>query len=613
MSAFSTVVICDFEYETTGGEFNLVAGDLPKVLCMVAHVLDANLKHVRTHKMWRGEFGPMPPFDIGPDTLFVAYSAWAEMTCFLTLGWQFPVHIFDQHTAYLAASNVLLPHEPDQTRKKERKRLPDACRAFGIEGWERIDKETIAKDIGEGRWRDHGQDAVYTYCEADVAASAKLLLAQLCGRPRLPGADVGQVMSWSEYSAKAVARIQARGMPIDVALWEMVQANKSAVIGELLRQFDPSYGDDEPIYTPDGEWSYYRFEQWLIRRGVMAWPRLESGQLDTDGDAFRLMYHVPGIEGLHALRDSLGVIVRARLPIGRDGRNRPSLFPFCTATGRNAHSKSLYNAHAAMRGFMVYPADTIGVYLDWRSQEVGVAAARSGDERLKRDYSNGDVYHALALLCGLTTDPDPVHWKANNPAMRDRMKPLQLGINYGMGVPSLAKGLDRHPLIASTIIELHKQTYPRFWEWREAQAQQAMLDRQMETVLGWPLRLSHSPNKRTLYNFPMQGNGAECLRLAAVRLCEAGIVPNMLVHHAVLLEVTDRGQIEQAVEIMKAVSREVCDGFEIGVGVDQQLENGARYQDKRPVAKKMWATVMQAMERAIPGEGRYGALRTQAR
>ena len=35
--------------------------------------------------------------------------------------------------------------------------------------------------------------------------------------------------------------------------------------------------------------------------GVAAWPRLASGQLDTDGDAFRLMYHVPGIEGLHAL------------------------------------------------------------------------------------------------------------------------------------------------------------------------------------------------------------------------------------------------------------------------------------------------------------------------
>ena len=29
------------------------------------------------------------------------------------------------------------------------------------------------------------------------------------------------------------------------------------------------------------------------------------------------MYHQPGIESLHALRDSIGFIAKARLPIGR--------------------------------------------------------------------------------------------------------------------------------------------------------------------------------------------------------------------------------------------------------------------------------------------------------
>ena len=155
-------------------------GDLPNVLCMVAYVLDENLRHVRTIRLWRGEFGPMPPFDIGPNTLFVAYSAWAEMTCFKVLGWPFPVHIYDQHTAYLAASNVLLPYEPDETRKKPRKRLSDACRAYCIEGWERIDKETISKAIGDGTWREHfSPQEVIDYCEEDVRMSTKLLRAQL--------------------------------------------------------------------------------------------------------------------------------------------------------------------------------------------------------------------------------------------------------------------------------------------------------------------------------------------------------------------------------------------------------------------------------------------------
>ena len=147
---FRTIVVVDFEYEIDDG-------DLPHVLCMVAYVLDANLQHVGTIRFWRGEFGSTPPFDIGPDTLVVGYSLWAEMTCFLELGWRFPGHVYDLHTAYLATTNILLPYDPDEVRKKPRKRLSDACRAYGIEGWENIDKPDIAKAIGEGRWREYGR------------------------------------------------------------------------------------------------------------------------------------------------------------------------------------------------------------------------------------------------------------------------------------------------------------------------------------------------------------------------------------------------------------------------------------------------------------------------
>jgi DNA polymerase family A len=590
VSNFSTVVVCDFEYE-------VVAGDLPDVLCMVAQVLDENLQHLQTIKLWRGEFGPEPPFDIGPDALFVAYSAWAEMTCFKVLGWKFPIHIFDQHTAYLAATNILLPHNPDEPRKNPRKRLPDACRAYDIEGWERIDKDTIAQSIGDGTWRQHySLDDVFDYCAEDVRMELLLLRAQLRGRGRqLPPADVARVLHWSNYSAKCIALIQARGMPIDMSLWNLVQENKAAVVGELLRRFDPSHGHAEPIYTPDGEWNYKRFEHWLARAGVPAWPRLDGGQLDIDGDAFRLMYHVPGIEGLHALRDSLGIITKARMPIGRDGRNRPSLFPFGTATGRNAHAKSLYNTHASMRSFMVFPENSVGAYLDWRTQEVGVAAALSGDRALMEDYSAGDIYHALARLCGLTTEVDPIKWKKNYPEMRNRMKPLQLGINYGMGVPSLARGLDRHPLIASEIIERHKRRYPRFWQWRTEMVRTAMLERRIESVFGWPLHISHSPNQRTLYNFPMQSGGAEMLRLATMRLCDASIVPTMLIHDGILFEELDQEKIDHAREIMIAAGRDCCDGLTIGADTDQLLKEGARYRDKRPMARKMWDAIMDVL------------------
>ena len=58
----------------------------------------------------------------------------------------------------------------------------------------------------------------------------------------------------------------------------------------------------------------------------------------------------------------------------------------------------------------------------------------------------------------------------------------------------------------------------------------------------------------------------------------------------------DEEQIAQAIEIMKAAGRDVCNGFEIGVDVDQKLDRGARYQDKR--GREMWETMMRTLGRS---------------
>ena len=199
-------------------------------------------------------------------------------------------------------------------------------------------------------------------------------------------------------------------------------------------------------------------------------------------------------------------------------------------------------------------------------------------------------------MCGLTAESDVKTWKRNNTGQRQQMKALQLGISYGMGVRSLARGLNCHSLIASEVIIRHQQKFPRFWQWRAETAQRAMLERHIESEFdGWPLHISNSPNQRSLYNFPMQSGGAEMLRLAACRLCDAGLVPSMLVHDGILLELQRPEQVEQAIAIMRQAGAEVCGGLEIGVDIDQRLERGARYRDKRDVARKMWDTIMDVL------------------
>ena len=159
-----------------------------------------------------------------------------------------------------------------------------------------------------------GKEAVFEYCEEDVRASTALLLKQLQGFSRYQPASVMHQLHWANYCAKAIAQIQAHGMQIDTQLWDLVQEYKGPVISYLLRTFDPSYGTANPIYTPDGHWSDVRFEQWLVSAGVTAWPRLESGKIQIDGDAFKIMYHAAGHRG----------IARAQ---GQPRRHRPRQAP----------------------------------------------------------------------------------------------------------------------------------------------------------------------------------------------------------------------------------------------------------------------------------------------
>ena len=84
LAPFRHVVVADFEFEAGDGE-------RPRPVCMVAK----ELRTGQTWRIWRGEFDTAPPFPVGPDALFVAYYASAELGCFQTLGWPMPRRILD--------------------------------------------------------------------------------------------------------------------------------------------------------------------------------------------------------------------------------------------------------------------------------------------------------------------------------------------------------------------------------------------------------------------------------------------------------------------------------------------------------------------------------------
>ena len=88
---FDQVWVADFEYQCLDGGF-------PKVHCIVARELTSG----KIIRLFKDELLVIkqPPFDTGSRSLFIAFYAPAEFSCFLELGWEFPSNTVDLYVEY---------------------------------------------------------------------------------------------------------------------------------------------------------------------------------------------------------------------------------------------------------------------------------------------------------------------------------------------------------------------------------------------------------------------------------------------------------------------------------------------------------------------------------
>ena len=147
----------------------------------------------------------------------------------------------------------------------------------------------------------------------------------------------------------------------------------------IFAEVDRDYG----VY--DGQsFRAERFAQYLGGAGI-AWPRLPSGALDLSDDIFREMARGhPDIAPLRELRHALGKLRLNDLRVGNDGRNRCMLSAFRARTGRNqpSNTRFIFGPSTWLRGLIKPPPGTGLAYVDWASQEIGIAAAPRCDPSL---------------------------------------------------------------------------------------------------------------------------------------------------------------------------------------------------------------------------------------
>jgi hypothetical protein len=562
---FREIVVVDFEFTTLPGE-------RPGPVCLVAHEQCSG----RRFRVWQNQFGPAPPYATGPDVLFVAYYASAELGCYRVLGWPMPERILDLFTEFRDRTNGL----PTPAGAG----LLGALAYFGIDGLGATEKKEIQVAIGSDTWNGRYEPAeILDYCETDVAALERLLPIMA---PRI---DLPRALLRGRFMAAAAA-MEHYGIPIDVESLGRLREGWTGIQDQLIAAIDENYG----VY--DGRtFKAERFAAWLAAEGI-PWPRLESDRLELSDNVFRQMAKsYPRVSPLRELRSALSDMRLNELFVGRDGRNRTILSAFRARTGRNqpSNTKFIFGPSVWLRGLIKPPPCHAVAYVDWAQQEFGIAAALSGDVAMQEAYRSGDPYLTFGKQAGVLP-PDAT--KATHGAQRELFKQCVLAVQYGMEAQSLALRIGQPSIVARDLLRAHRETYRVFWRWSDAALDTAMLTGSLHTVFGWHVRVGENTNPRSLRNFSMQGNGAEMLRLACCLATERGIEVCAPVHDAVLICAPfDRfeADVAQMRAAMAEASRIVLGGFELGTDVSVTRWPD-RYMDGR--GRVMWRRVNELLQ-----------------
>src|SRR4051794_29244095 len=161
LDAFREVWLVDLEFAAPPGE-------RPDPVCLAAR----EFRSGRTLRFWRDELRGRrePPYPIGPDALFVAYYAAAELGCHLALGWPMPARVLDLFAEFRNRTNGLsLPHGAG---------LFGALSWFGLDALDAIEREGMRRLIARGgSWTSAERKSILAYCESGVLALARLLTA----------------------------------------------------------------------------------------------------------------------------------------------------------------------------------------------------------------------------------------------------------------------------------------------------------------------------------------------------------------------------------------------------------------------------------------------------
>jgi DNA polymerase-1 len=584
-------VFVDSEFDAKKGQ-----GERPGPPCCVCAIEVDQDGRVIEHRL-SAPYPAKPPWDHGDPFLTVGFALPAEAGSMLNIEWTLPSPAIDLYAEYMVIHNTEMSR--GENGKGPGPSLIKACQRYRVVGMDKAHKEDM-RSLAYTKVNHTPEEIalLQDYCIEDCWMTARLFVAMRSYIDLLRAPIRGAFMM-------EIERMRWRGIPIDMETYRRAARRGPIVAAKMRVELNRKLGAE--VYYQN-VFKSKTMLQLMRRNGIPIPIDPKTGKESCATKLVKSMIETyPILKHFYEDKRMIDAVKNLKLEIGADGRNRCWLNPLSTKTGRNNPSTNRYifGLPHTMRSFMRPLPGRAIAQADYGAQEIGIAAALSRDPMLIEDYLSGDPYRQFAAASlGI-----------QNPTKQQRQiyKATVLGRIYGLGVASLARNLGISRSQAQHIIDQMNARYPVLNAWLERIGIKAAHCVPITCTLGWSLAATGRPGEeRTFLNYPMQGNGAELMRLTIMRASKLNLIG--CAHDSFLIEDTI-DKIEQSAaelqNIMRQASRDLLGGFELRADCDP-VKDIVRYPDRfiddreREDGMMHWNWLMRLIEEEDEDSARQG-------
>jgi DNA polymerase-1 len=560
-------IVCSrFVFEDSEFDAKKGRGERPgPPICYCAIEIDQNGREIE-HRL-AAPYPERPPWDRGDPYLTIGFALSAEAGSKLNIDWPFPSPAIDLYAEYMVLHNTEMSRGEDG--KRPGPNLIQACQRYGVAGMDKTVKEEM-RALAYTK-TDHTPEEIAELQDYCLGYDCRMVMRLF--KAMLPRIDLLRAPIRGAFMME-IERMRWRGIPIDMPTYRLAERRALTIVPKMREELNHKLGAEVYFHNVFKRRTMFQ----VMRRNNIPIPI--DPKTRKESCATRLIKSMietyPLLKEYYEDKRMIDALKNLKLEIGSDGRNRFWLNPFGQKTGRNNPStnRSLWGLPHTMRSFLKPEPGTAIAQVDYGSEEVGIAAALSGDLVLKADYLSGDPYRQFAAAALGILNPTE--------QQRQVYKATVLGQIYGLGAASLARNLGISKNQAERIIDQMHTRYPVLFAWLGRVTTKAAHIVPIVCTLGWSLTATGRPGEeRTFLNFPMQANGSELMRLVIIYAGASGLRLIGCAHDSFLIEDTiDR--IEDSVAklqaIMRQASRDLLNGFELRA--DCKPTDIVRYPDR---------------------------------